>query len=92
MKPSLQHGGVTPALALLVAAYAAGCAPPLEHWSCDWDSSVGRPLSDPNAVADEAGALPSSVCANTCGPPVGSCMLTELDGGRRGAICPRCTF
>ncbi|HEY8038261.1 MAG TPA: hypothetical protein VIF15_00635 [Polyangiaceae bacterium] len=79
---------------LALVAMTSACAPsvPPEHWTCDFDASVARPLADPDAAADETGALPAGECATTCGPPVSSCALTVLDGGRPGAICPVCTF
>jgi hypothetical protein len=80
--------------ALLLVALAGGCGPsvPATHWTCDFDASVARPLSDPDAQADDAGRLPAGDCQNTCGPPASSCTRTTLDGGVPGAICPVCTF
>jgi hypothetical protein len=80
--------------ALLVLA-ASGCnandiAP--EDWTCDWDSSVNRPLADPQTPADDAGRLPASECATTCGPPVSSCVLAQVDAGPTSAVCPVCVF
>jgi hypothetical protein len=71
-----------------------GCAPvlPQENWTCDFDASESRPLSERDAVADEGGSLPSSVCETTCGPPATSCTATTLEGGVPGAVCPVCTF
>ncbi len=76
------------------APLGAGCAPdlPSTHWSCDYDASESRPLSDPDAAAGPDGSLPSLVCQTTCGSPVTSCTRTVLDGGLAGAICPVCTF
>lgn len=73
---------------------AAGCAPdlPSTHWTCDFDASENRPLSDPDATAGPDGSLPSAVCQTTCGTPVTACARTVLDGGEPGAVCPVCTF
>jgi hypothetical protein len=89
MGPSLPHRA---AFGLALVLGGPGCAPQLEHWTCDWDSSVARPLVDRDAVADEGGALPASVCASTCGPPVASCRVTMLDAGHPAAMCPVCSF
>ncbi len=89
MAASLPHRAV---LGLVLTLSAGACAPQLENWTCDWDSSVARPLANRAALADDGGFLPSSECASTCGPPVSSCMLTTVDGGRPGAICPVCRF
>ncbi len=82
------------AATLFVAALVSGCAPasPTVHWTCDFDASESRPLSDPAADAGPDGDLPASVCQNTCGPPATRCTITLLEGGLRGAICPVCTF
>lgn len=70
-----------------------GCAPDLTtNWTCDFDASENRPLSDPDATAGPDGSLPGDVCQNTCGTPVTSCVRTVLDGGVPGAVCPVCTF
>jgi hypothetical protein len=86
-------------VALVLAAgtaVAAGlaCTPTSlkETWTCDFDATEGRPLSDPAAPFDEAGALPASTCMDTCGPPVTACKRTLLDGALPGAICPVCKF
>jgi hypothetical protein len=85
-------GAVLLAWASLTLA-ATGCAPDLPtHWTCDFDASENRPLSDPDATAGPDGSLPSGVCETTCGTPVNSCTRTVLDGGVPGAICPVCTF
>jgi hypothetical protein len=80
--------------AFLFFACALGCGSsvPQPAWTCDYDASVARPLSEADAEADEAGKLPASVCQNTCGTPVTSCTPTTLDGGGPGAVCPVCTF
>ncbi|HEX8792006.1 MAG TPA: hypothetical protein VF765_13720 [Polyangiaceae bacterium] len=71
----------------------AGCAPDLTtHWTCDYDASENRPLSDPDAMAGPDGSLSAAVCQTTCGPPVNACTRTVLDGGQAGAVCPVCTF
>ncbi len=79
---------------LVVSVTLCACRPPADdvNWTCDFEASVDRPLSDPGATANEAGELPSSVCGDTCGPPAQSCTFTVLDGGGPGAICPVCTF
>ncbi|MDP9150903.1 MAG: hypothetical protein M3O36_13315, partial [Myxococcota bacterium] len=59
---------------------------------CDRDSSVSRPLSNPDAVADDAGVLPARECQSTCGPPVLTCAAIASDGGPRNVSCPVCTF
>ena len=71
-----------------------GCAPTAtaENWTCDFDASESRPLSDSDATPGEAGLLPPTVCQTTCGPPASSCTATTLDGGVPGAVCPVCTF
>ena len=83
----------TVALAAL-APLAFACTPTSlkETWTCDFDATEGRPLDDPDAPFDEAGALPAGNCAATCGPPVSACKRTLLDGAQPGAICPVCTF
>ena len=82
------------ALAIVTAVVAGACAPrlPTEDWTCDFDASESRPLSDPDATPDDAGALPAAACQATCGPPATSCTATTLDGGIPGAVCPVCTF
>jgi hypothetical protein len=81
-------------LACMVAVASVGCVPaaPQENWTCDFDASESRPLSDIDATPDESGALPAIECQNTCGPPASSCTFTLLDGGVPGAVCPVCTF
>jgi len=81
-------------VALLGLAALCGCAQtlPQENWTCDFDASESRPLSDPDAAPGEAGLLPPSVCQTTCGPPASSCTWTLLDAGQPGAVCPVCTF
>ena len=38
------------------ALAAVGCAPTIdESWTCDFDASESRPLSDPDASPGEAG-------------------------------------
>jgi hypothetical protein len=83
-----------PALLLMAAASSLGCRSSVgaAQWTCDYDASEARPLSNPDAAVDEAGALPATDCQNTCGPPVSTCTWTLLDGGRPGAMCPVCTF
>src|SRR5579863_10324024 len=73
---------------------AAGCGPrlPATNWTCDFDASESRPLSDPDAAASRGDELPSAVCQSTCGPPATACTLTILDGGLRAALCPVCSF
>ncbi|MGO9835969.1 MAG: hypothetical protein ACLP1X_17335 [Polyangiaceae bacterium] len=82
---------------LVLVAAATGssaCSPTIAatNWTCDFDASESRPLSDPDAAAGPDGALPAAVCQNTCGTPATSCTLTILDGGEPGAVCPVCTF
>jgi hypothetical protein len=80
---------------VLVLLALSACAPvaPTENWTCDFDASESRPLSDRDATPDdEAGDLPASVCQTTCGPPASHCTAVELDGGVPGAVCPVCTF
>jgi hypothetical protein len=103
MDASLPHGpdsrahmreaGLVLLLALSVGVEES-CTPTSlrENWTCDWDSSVERPLSGGDGPTDDAGKLSPSECAATCGPPVGTCTRTTLDGGVPGAICPVCTF
>jgi hypothetical protein len=80
-------------VALLVGFALASCRPnPDIEWTCDFDAMVARPLAAPDATPDEAGALPPSVCGDTCGSPAQSCTFTLLDGGAPGAVCPLCTF
>ena len=73
---------------------ALGCEPasPATNWTCQWDASESRPLSDEDAALGPDGSLPTLVCEDTCGPPVHACTFTRLDGGVPGAICPVCTF
>ncbi len=80
--------------AALLGWAITGCVPsvPPESWTCDFDASESRPLADPDAAPDEAGALPAAECQATCGPPASSCTFTLLDGGAPGAVCPVCTF
>jgi hypothetical protein len=83
------------ALLALPLLAASGCnandiAP--ENWTCDWDSSVNRPLADPQSPTDDAGLLPASECETTCGPPVSSCVRVQVDGGPPSAVCPVCVF
>jgi hypothetical protein len=80
--------------AYVTAMALAACAPriPAESWTCDFDASESRPLSDPDATPDESGTLPPTACQTTCGPPVDTCTATTLDGGVPGAVCPVCTF
>lgn len=80
--------------ALAIWACCAACAPdlPTTDWTCDFDASENRPLSEQDAAPGPDGSLPSDVCQNTCGPPATSCKFTVLDGGVAGAICPVCTF
>jgi hypothetical protein len=77
-----------------LACLAAGCQPSATavHWTCDFDASENRPLSDPDAALGPDGSLPESVCENTCGTPALRCTFVELDGGVPGATCPVCTF
>jgi hypothetical protein len=79
---------------LIALVASAACVPqaPPENWKCDLDSSVGRPLSDRDAAYDDGGDLPTSVCMDTCGPPVSKCTRILLDSGVPGALCPFCTF
>ena len=79
--------------ALVVGAATSGCSPtyPVEDWTCDFDARVTRPLSEADATAED-GALPASVCQDTCGPPASHCTRTELEGGVPAAVCPLCTF
>jgi hypothetical protein len=80
--------------ACVVGLTATGCAPdlPSTHWTCDFDASESRPLSDQDASPGPDGSLPSDVCQNTCGTPATSCRFTVLEGGTAGAVCPVCTF
>ncbi len=80
--------------ALLATAALASCGRPLPttNWTCDFDASESRPLSDPDAAASPDGTLPSPVCQDTCGPPAKTCTATTLEGGIPGAVCPVCTF
>jgi hypothetical protein len=82
------------AAGVLVVVLGEGCAPAIAatDWTCDFDASESRPLSQPGAVPGPDGALPLVVCQDTCGPPAKSCTLTVLDGGEPGAVCPVCTF
>jgi hypothetical protein len=81
-------------LGLCVAASTAACGPtvPATDWTCQFDASESRPLSEPDAAPGPDGALPSAVCQTTCGPPALFCTFTVLDGGEPGAVCPVCTF
>ena len=86
-----------PAVALGLGAAlftCCGCGPqiPPLQWTCDFDASESRPLSDPDAAQGPDGALGTVVCENTCGTPVHACTFTTLDGGVPGAVCPVCTF
>jgi hypothetical protein len=96
MRGRLGTGAGAGAALLAWAAFtlpATGCAPlPQTDWTCDFDASENRPLSDPDATAGPDGSLSGVVCQTTCGPPVHSCTFTVLDGGVPGAICPVCTF
>jgi hypothetical protein len=80
--------------AALLVAILPGCSPAnlAATWSCDYDASESRPLSDRDATPDPDGELPASVCENTCGPPASRCTAILLDGGLPGAVCPVCTF
>ncbi len=82
------------AFAFAFACLAAGCQPsaPSVHWTCDFDASENRPLSDPDAALGPDGSLPESVCQDTCGTPALRCNFVELDGGVPGATCPVCVF
>ena len=84
----------TAAVALAVCFSCSACGRGLAstNWTCDYDASENRPLTDPDATTGPDGALSGAVCQNTCGPPVTSCTRTVLDGGVAGAICPVCTF
>lgn len=77
-----------------IVLVAAGCGPAIAatDWTCDFDASESRPLSQPDATAGPDGTLPAAVCEDTCGPPAKYCTPTVLDGGEPGAICPVCTF
>jgi len=81
------------ALSILVMA-GQGCSPAIAptDWTCDFDASELRPLSETDAAAGPDGALPGAVCQDTCGAPAKVCTLAILDGGRPGAVCPVCTF
>jgi len=84
---------VTAGAALAASVFCSACAPDLTtHWTCDYDASENRPLSDPDATTGPDGSLSGIVCQTTCGTPVNSCTRTVLDGGVAGAICPVCTF
>ena len=84
---------VTVGAALAVSGFASACAPDLTtHWTCDYDASESRPLTDPDAATGADGSLSGMVCQTTCGTPVTTCTRTVLDGGGAGAICPVCTF
>jgi hypothetical protein len=80
------------AAAALVGGSACAPANPAENWTCDFDASESRPLSERDATPGPDGAWPASVCQDTCGPPARSCSFVSLDGGEPGAICPVCTF
>jgi len=79
-------------LAVCFSCSACGRGLPSTDWTCDYDASESRPLTDPDATTGPDGALSGVVCQDTCGPPVASCTRTVLDGGVAGAICPVCTF
>jgi hypothetical protein len=87
------RGTVTVGTALAIWACCSACGRlPSTNWTCDYDASESRPLTDPDAATGPDGSLPSAVCQTTCGTPVTSCTRTVLDGGVAGAICPVCTF
>ncbi len=73
---------------------SAACLPSglNERWTCEPDSNVSRPLSNPDAVADDSGAFGVIECQTTCGPPVLRCAAVATDGGPPRANCPVCTF
>jgi hypothetical protein len=77
-----------------VAWMASACQPTSQQvdWTCDFDASEMRPLSDGDAAVGPDGALPQGVCEDTCGTPAKSCTFTVLEGGVPGAHCPVCTF
>ena len=79
---------------MVALATGPGCTPQIAatDWTCDFDASEVRPLSDPDATIGPDGAVPSAVCQSPCGTPATSCTLTILDGGEPGAVCPVCTF
>ena len=83
-------------LALVAGACACllACQPTATavHWTCDFDASENRPLAEPDAAVGPDGALPESVCEDTCGTPAVACTYVALDGGEPGAVCPVCTF
>ena len=93
---SLLPSSIAPsrAAALVLVAAGQGCGQTIAatDWTCDFDASESRPLSNPDATPGPDGALPAAVCQNTCGSPATSCTLTILDGGEPGAVCPVCTF
>ena len=78
----------------VAASLAAACQPTgsAVNWTCDFDASETRPLSDPDAAIGPDGSLPVAVCQSTCGTPARSCRFALLDGGEPGASCPVCTF
>jgi hypothetical protein len=88
------RGTVTVGTALAIWACCSACGRglPSTDWTCDYDATEGRPLTDPDATTGPDGSLPSVICQTTCGTPVTSCARTVLDGGVAGAICPVCTF
>ena len=96
MRGTLRSTVSTAAVGATLAVWVccSACAPdlPTTHWTCDFDASESRPLSDPDAATGADGSLHGVVCQNTCGTPVTSCARTVLDGGVPGAICPVCTF
>jgi hypothetical protein len=83
---------MTVGVVLAVSAFCSACADLTTHWTCDYDASENRPLTDPDATTGPDGSLSGIVCQTTCGTPVKSCTRTVLDGGVAGAICPVCTF
>lgn len=81
-------------LVMVLACALTACQtgiPPVD-WTCQYDASENRPLSDPDASLGPDGALPASVCETTCGTPVKACTFVSLEAGVRGAVCPVCTF
>jgi hypothetical protein len=88
------RAGCAVAVGMLGACLAAACQPTgsAVNWSCDFDASETRPLSDPDAAVGPDGSLPATVCESTCGTPAHDCTFALLDGGEPGAVCPVCTF
>jgi|HubBroStandDraft_5_1064220.scaffolds.fasta_scaffold2154899_1 hypothetical protein len=78
--------------AIVGVAFACSSGIPPTDWTCDFDASENRPLSDADAAVGPDGALPPVVCENTCGTPAKSCTFVVLEGGVPGATCPVCTF